>query len=203
MYENNNVIVSGTVIIPPEYSHTCFNIKFDRMQISVKRLSNKEDLIPVIIPEHIISNVVPGQTLKIKGEFRSYDKYIDNRNRKHELFVFAKEVEYIKESENENQISMEGFICKVPNYRETPLGRTITDLLLAVHRHSGQSDYIPCITWGINALYAADLPVGTHVRLQGRIQSREYIKKISESECIKEIAYEVSINTLEVCDENN
>ena len=136
-----------------------------------------------------------------RGQFRSY--YIHEESRNRLIFsVFVREISVLDDEEGEaenkpNQIYLDGYICKQPVYRKTPLGREIADLLLAVNRPYGKSDYIPCICWGRNARYADQFEVGTHVQIWGRIQSREYQKKIGEDEYEKRTAYEVSVSKLE------
>lgn len=120
------------------------------------------------------------------------------------LSVFVREITFVEEEldgAKTNQIFLDGYICKQPVYRKTPLGREIADLLLAVNRPYGKSDYIPCICWGRNARFASAFEVGEHVQVMGRIQSREYMKKITETESQKRVAYEVSVSKLECMDE--
>ena len=139
----------------------------------------------------------------VVGQFRSYNRHEEKKNRLI-LSVFAREVEFVDEIEEgakSNQIYLDGFICKEPIYRKTPLGREIADLLIAVNRPYGKSDYIPCICWGRNARFANSFEVGTRCAIWGRIQSREYMKKISEDQSEKRIAYEVSVNKLDLVDE--
>ena len=140
-----------------------------------------------------------GDTMEAIGQFRSYNRHDGIRNHL-ELYVFVREVRFMKEFTDctkTNQIFLDGYICKPPVYRRTPLGREIADILLAVNRPYGKSDYIPCISWGRNARYVSGLEVGTRVRTWGRVQSREYVKQLSETECEKRIAYEVSVSRLE------
>ena len=138
----------------------------------------------------------------IRDRFRSYNRHEENRNRL-VLSVFVREIEFISDDEKEreqsktNQIFLDGFICKAPVYRKTPLGREIADLLLAVNRPYGKSDYIPCICWGRNARFASSFEVGGHIQIWGRIQSREYQKKIGEDQTEKRVAYEVSVSKIE------
>ena len=138
------------------------------------------------------------------GQFRSYNRHEENKN-KLVLSVFVREVNLL-ESEDEiqrpNSIFLDGYICKEPVYRKTPLGREIADLLLAVNRPYGKSDYIPCICWGRNARFAESFAIGGHIQLWGRIQSREYQKKIDENEYEKRIAYEVSVSKMEYLGEH-
>ena len=167
------------------------------MDILVKRLSDSEDRIPVMVSERLIdiTQDYVGEYIEIHGQFRSYNRHEEKRNRL-VLSVFAREVKF-EETVPVNQIFLDGYICKPPVYRKTPLGREIADLLMAVNRPYGKSDYIPCICWGRNARYASAFEVGGHVLIWGRIQSREYMKRISENETEKRIAYEVSVSKLE------
>ena len=170
------------------------------MDILVKRLSDSEDRIPVMVSERLIdiTQDYVGEYIEIHGQFRSYNRHEEKRNRL-VLSVFAREVKFVEEGEESipvNQIFLDGYICKPPVYRKTPLGREIADILLAVNRPYGKSDYIPCIAWGRNARYASNFQVGTRVCIWGRVQSREYTKKISESECETRVAYEVSVQYL-------
>ena len=133
------------------------------------------------------------------GLFLQTTRHEEKKNRL-VLSVFARELEFIEEESDElksNQIYLDGYICKEPIYRKTPLGREIADLLIAVNRSYGKSDYIPCICWGRNARFASGFEVGSHVEIWGRIQSREYVKKINENETEKRIAYEVSVSKIE------
>ena len=135
----------------------------------------------------------------VTGQFRSYNRHEEKKNRL-VLSVFARELEFIEEEREEyksNEIYLDGFVCKEPIYRKTPLGREIADLLIAVNRSYGKSDYIPCICWGRNARFASGFEVGNHVEIWGRIQSREYVKKISDSITEKRVAYEVSVSKVE------
>ena len=146
-----------------------------------------------------VSRDYEGEYLMICGQFRSYNRHEEQKNRL-VLSVFAREVTFIEEEPDgarTNNILLDGYICKLPVYRKTPLGREIADLLLAVTRPYGKSDYIPCICWGRNARFASAFEVGEHVQILGRIQSREYVKKLSETETQKRIAYEVSVSKLE------
>ena len=202
--ENNRVSVIGVVVSGFEFSHEVFGESFYIMELSVNRLSDQSDTIPVMISERLIdiNQDYRGRTMEAIGQFRSYNRHEEKHNRL-VLSVFAREVRFVEEDEENtpvNQIFMDGFICKPPVYRKTPLGREIADILLAVNRPYGKSDYIPCICWGRNARYASAFAVGGHVLLWGRIQSREYVKRISENQSEKRIAYEVSVSKLEYVD---
>lgn len=174
------------------------------VSVNVRRLSNSMDRIPLMISERLIdvSRDYTGEFIMASGQFRSYNRHEEHKNRL-VLSLFVREVAFIEEEldgAKTNQIFLDGYICKLPVYRKTPLGREIADLLLAVNRPYGKSDYIPCICWGRNARFAASFEVGEHVQVIGRIQSREYIKKLSETEAEKRTAYEVSVSKLECLD---
>ena len=199
--ENNQVTIMGEVVSGFTFSHEVFGEGFYMVDVDVKRLSNSRDRIPVMVSERLIdvSRDYEGEYLMICGQFRSYNRHEEQKNRL-VLFVFAREVTFIEEEPDgarTNNILLDGYICKLPVYRKTPLGREIADLLLAVNRPYGKSDYIPCICWGRNARFASAFEVGEHVQILGRIQSREYVKKLSETETQKRIAYEVSVSKLE------
>lgn len=187
------------------FSHEVFGEGFYMVDILVKRLSNSSDRIPVMISERLVdvTQDYQGEYIQILGQFRSYNRHEGAKNRL-VLSVFVREINFMEEFTDytkTNQIFLDGYICKSPIYRKTPLGREIADLLLAVNRPYGKSDYIPCIAWGRNARFASGFEVGTRVRVWGRVQSREYTKKLSETECEKRVAYEVSISKLECGDE--
>ncbi len=203
--ENNQVTITGKVASEFTYSHEVFGEGFYMVDVLVKRLSNSDDRIPLMISERLIdvTQDYTGEYICVSGQFRSYNRHEEQKNRL-VLSVFVREVEFVDEqldSVKTNHIFLEGYICKKPVYRKTPLGREIADLLLAVNRPYGKSDYIPCICWGRNARYASGFEVGEHVQVLGRIQSREYVKKISETETQTRTAYEVSVSKLECLDE--
>jgi single-stranded DNA-binding protein len=171
------------------------------VDVLVKRLSNSDDRIPLMISERLIDvhQCYIGEYIEVTGQFRSYNQHEEQKNRLI-LSVFVREVSFVEEEVDgakTNTILLDGYICKRPIYRKTPLGREIADLLLAVNRPYGKSDYIPCICWGRNARFASSFEVGEHVQVLGRIQSREYVKKLTETETEKRIAYEVSVSKLE------
>ena len=204
MIENNQVTIMGEVATPFTFSHEVFGEGFYMVSVNVRRLSNSMDRIPLMISERLIdvSRDYTGEFIMASGQFRSYNRHEEHKNRLG-LSLFVREVAFIEEEldgAKTNQIFLDGYICKLPVYRKTPLGREIADLLLAVNRPYGKSDYIPCICWGRNARFAASFEVGEHVQVIGRIQSREYIKKLSETEAEKRTAYEVSVSKLECLD---
>lgn len=199
--ENNQVTIIGEVASEFTFSHEVFGEGFYMVDVLVKRLSNSDDRIPLMISERLIdvSQDYTGEYIMATGQFRSYNQHEEKKNRL-VLSVFVREVSFVEEEldgAKTNSILLDGYICKRPIYRKTPLGREIADLLLAVNRPYGKSDYIPCICWGRNARFASGFEVGEHVQVLGRIQSREYVKKLSETESEKRIAYEVSVSKLE------
>lgn len=203
--ENNQVTIMGEVASPLTYSHEVFGEGFYVMDVLVRRLSNSQDRIPLTISERLIdvTQDYTGEFIMVSGQFRSYNRHEEQKNRL-VLSVFVRELEFIEEEldgAKTNYILLEGYICKQPVYRKTPLGREIADLLLAVNRPYGKSDYIPCICWGRNARYASGFEIGEHVQILGRIQSRDYVKKISELETETRTAYEVSVSKLECIEE--
>ena len=199
--ENNQVEIMGKIASRFTFSHQVFGEGFYLVNVMVKRLSESQDIIPVMVSERLVdvSQDYQGEWICISGQFRSYNRHEEQKNRL-VLSVFVREISFMEEEPDgskTNSILLDGYICKEPIYRKTPLGREIADLLLAVNRPYGKSDYIPCICWGRNARYASGFEVGEHVQVLGRIQSREYVKKLSETETEKRVAYEVSVSKLE------
>ena len=199
--ENNKVTVIGQVVSDFTFSHEVFGEGFYMVDLAVNRLSDQEDRIPLMISERLIDITADhrGQTLEAVGQFRSYNRHEGSKNRL-VLSVFVREIRFLEEFTDytkTNQIFLDGYVCKEPIYRKTPLGREIADLLIAVNRPYGKSDYIPCIAWGRNARYASAFEVGSRVRIWGRVQSREYTKKLNEEQSEKRVAYEVSVSKME------
>ena len=202
--ENNQVQIVGEIVSGFAFSHEVYGEGFYVMDISVKRLSDSYDIIPAMVSERLIdvTQDYRGEMIQIFGQFRSYNRHEEKKNRL-VLSVFAREISFVEEESDKvksNQIFLDGYICKNPVYRRTPLGREIADMLLAVNRPYGKSDYIPCICWGRNARFASGFEVGGHVQLWGRIQSREYVKKLEDDTAEKRVAYEVSVSKLEYLD---
>ena len=213
--ENNNLTLVGKITDEKKFSHEIYGEKFYRFSLSIARLSGNADIIPITISERLITDetLTEGKELLIKGQFRSYNSY-ENEKNKLILTVFAKDIEKLEdETENSessevnefvkkdmvtNEVVLIGYICKKPIYRQTPFGREIADILLAVNRAYNKSDYIPSIAWGRNAKFCQNLEVGTEVKIVGRIQSRNYEKKYEDGTVVKKVAYEVSIGSLEV-----
>lgn len=197
---NNKVTVAGEIMSEYAYSHEVAREKFYTTVIKSVRLSGTSDLIPVTISERLISPTMNdiGVFVEINGEFRSYN---DKENGKLKLSVFAYDISFLEEVRNVNDIELMGYICKEPLYRTTPLGREITDVMLAVNRAYGKADYIPCVVWGRNARFVENLAVGTKIKFCGRIQSKKYHKKISENEFETRTAFEMSVSKLEVIED--
>ena len=191
MFENNQVSIVGEIVSDFRFSHEVYGEGFYMVDVAVNRLSNYMDYIPLMISERLIdvNEDMVGQNIYVTGQFRSFNRHEEKKNRL-VLSVFVRELEFL-----------DGYVCKEPIYRKTPLGREIADLLIAVNRSYGKSDYIPCICWGRNARFASGFDVGGHVQIWGRIQSREYVKKLSETQTEKRVAYEVSVSKIDFLEE--
>ncbi len=211
--ENNYLTLVGRVTGEKKFSHEIYGERFFIFNLSIPRLSGNADNIPITVSERLITDEMlqEGTKLLVKGQFRSYNSYENGRN-KLILTVFAKDVIKVEENEEEdsdivkkdsitNEVVLVGFICKKPIYRQTPFGREIADILLAVNRAYNKSDYIPCIAWGRNARFCQNLEVATKVKVVGRVQSREYEKKYEDGTSEVKVAYEVSVGSLEVVEE--
>lgn len=196
---NNEVTLAGCISSDFTYDHEVFNEKYYKITLSVTRDSGTVDLIPVIISERIINikEYTKGDYIIIKGQYRSHNLHEGLKTRLL-LFVFAQIIEPLNYEDNYNDLMLEGYITKPPTYRQTPLGREITDIMLAVPREYGKSDYIPCVVWGKNAKYVSNLEVGNCIRVAGRVQSRPYFKD-GETK----IAYEVSVSLVEITSDSN
>ncbi len=214
--ENNYLTLVGKVTGEKKFSHEIYGERFYIFNLSIPRLSGNADIIPITVSERLIKEdtLQEGKKLLIKGQFRSYNSYENEKNRLI-LTVFAKDVMEVEEEEEEsdndivrkdvitNEVVLIGYICKKPIYRQTPFGREISDLLLAVNRAYNKSDYIPCIAWGRNARFCQNLEVGSQVKVVGRVQSRTYEKKHEDGSVETRVAYEVSIGSLEVIEEKD
>ena len=216
LLENNHLVLVGKVTSDKTYSHEIYGEKFYIFDLEVPRLSSAVDIIPITVSERLLTdlNLEIGTKLSIEGQFRSYNSYQNERN-KLILTVFAKDIVEIKDepkiedSEEEkkdavtNEVTLSGYVCKKPIYRQTPFDREISDLLLAVNRAYNKSDYIPCIAWGRNARFCQNMEVGTEVKIVGRVQSRKYEKKFEDGTSETRIAYEVSISSMEIIDKKD
>ncbi len=203
--EYNSVKLQGKILTDMVFNHEIYGEKFYYFEIEVPRLSDNVDVIPVIISERLMidNNIEKGVIVKINAQYRSYNSN-ENEKSRLVLMAFVKDIEVIQEyiqEETLNEILLNGYLCKKPIYRTTPLGREIVDMLLAVNRSYNKSDYIPVIAWGRNAKYCENLEVGKNIKVIGRIQSRQYEKKYPDGTSEIRKAYEVSVNKLEIVEE--
>ena len=204
LVENNMVTISGRISTELKYSHEIYGEGFYHFLLEVRRLSDSHDQISVTISERLIGQrkLNIGQIVELEGQFRSYNSFGETGN-KLLLTVFVREINFLEDEgsiRNPNKIFLNGFICKKPIYRSTPFGREITDLLIAVNRAYNKSDYIPCISWGRNARFCADLNIGDNIKVWGRVQSRNYQKKSQDGSVVNRVAYEVSLSKLEIAE---
>ena len=195
--KNNIVSIHGEIYTMPEYSHEVYGEEFYEFLMKVDRLSDSYDLVPVTISSRLIDNFEIGKKIGLEGQFRSYNKQVEGKS-KLMLTVFVRNVVDYCPNANPNYIEVIGFICKDPVYRTTPFNREICDILIAVNRSYNKSDYLPLIAWGRNARYSQNFKVGDRIKIIGRIQSREYVKKINDYENVTKTAYEVSLNKIEL-----
>ena len=213
--ENNHLVLVGKVSSEKTFSHEIYGEKFYMFDLEVPRLSKAVDVIPITVSERLLTNVELelGKLLAIEGQFRSYNSYENERNRLI-LTVFAKDITEVEEKEeneeNEdekpvvsNEVSLVGYVCKKPIYRQTPFDREIANILLAVNRAYNKSDYIPCIAWGRNARFCQNIEVGTEVKILGRVQSRKYEKKFEDGRVETRVAYEVSVSSMEIIEKKD
>ena len=194
--ENNKVYLVGNIVSTPVFSHEIFDEKFYEFMLEISRLSDMRDVLPITVSEKLLksTDLSIGSKIALNGQFRSYNKILDEKS-KLMLTVFVRDFCEVADA-NPNLVQLKGYICKPPIYRTTPFSREICDILVAVNRSYKKSDYIPCIAWGRNARFVRDTQVGQKLFLTGRIQSREYVKKISDTESLTKVAYEVSINKI-------
>ena len=206
--ENNYLVLIGNIVSDKSYSHEIYGEKFYVFNLEVVRLSSTVDIIPITISERLLAgmDLKIGKKVSVEGQFRSYNNYENERNRLI-LTVFAKEIEELEDVEEKDEVTNEvilvGYVCKKPVYRQTPFGREIADVLLAVNRAYNKSDYIPCIAWGRNARFCQNIEVGTEVKIVGRVQSRTYEKKHEDGTVETRVAYEVSVASMEVASDDN
>lgn len=203
--ENNRAKITGEVINNFTFSHEAYGEKFFTTTVRVPRLSSTWDIIPVMVSDKLVDVSADwvGSWIRITGQFRSNNKRQPDGRTKLELFVFALTAEPVTDwkkmsAEDVNSITLDGYFCKKPIWRKTPLGRYITDVLVAVNRAYNKSDYIPCICWGRNASYASRFDVGTHCVIEGRIQSRAYMKTLENGSTEERMAWEISVQTIQL-----
>ena len=197
--ETNTVHLCGVIVETPVFSHQTYGESFYTFIIGVERNSGYEDKLNVMISERLLNvyKLSVGDTALVSGQIRTYNEQVDGKN-KLNIVVFARDMELVGFDEGHfNQVYLEGFICKTPIGRVSPLGRRICDIMLAVNRMYNKSDYIPCIAWGRNAIFAEGLEVGNKISLTGRMQSREYRKRLDDGNVEQRVAFEVSILQLE------
>lgn len=189
--EQNHIELIGCPICAPIYSHSNHGRQFFRFELEVTRLSGAVDRLPVLVSRELMEAcpIEEGEALYISGQIRSFNNRCGS-GRKLVISVLAEEL-YPSCQEHENRVSLRGVICKEPIYRRTPLGREICDIMLAVNRAYRRADYLPCILWGRCAQEAAVLPIGSVLELEGRLQSRDYIKMIDGTPQ-QRTAYEIS-----------
>lgn len=197
--ENNRVKLVGKIISDMGFNHEVFGEKFYSAMLFTERTSGNADMIPLLISEKLFTGNISGEYVYVRGEFRTYNRHAEGKTSL-QLNVFVQEMQILdgEYSDFANGIELTGYICKTPIYRKTPLGREIADILMAINRPYGKSDYIPCVCWGRNAVYASRLALGTKIGIAGRIQSREYRKRISDEKTETCVAYEVSASRIEV-----
>lgn len=200
--KRNYASLSGVIVSPFYLSQETEDGLCYMVYVSVQRLSDTEDVIPVMVPAKLLPSIIQdetGRTVYAEGNFQSRNRRYGGKSHL-DLFLYAEVFEFDIDSIhsfNNNIISLDGFLCKKPILRITPLGRSIADIFIAVNRPNGRSDYIPCIAWGENARYSENLTVGDRIHVKGRMQSREYTKKIDEGKYEKRIAYEVSCGAID------
>lgn len=201
--QNNSIRLSGRVAGEPIFTHEVYGERFYEVTLAVARLSGMEDMLPISISEHLLTDAFhDGNFVSVSGQFRSYNKTVEDKS-KLMLTVFVRDVLEYDETVNPNVLELTGFICKQPIYRTTPFNREICDVLLAVNRQYNKSDYIPCIVWGRNARFAGSLAVGEHINVLGRVQSRNYQKRLSDDTVVTRTAYEVSVSKISVVSDEN
>ena len=199
--KNNKVFVAGEIVSDAVFSHEVYGEGFYEFFVRVMRLSGQADVLPITVSERLIADgmLEKGKQICALGQFRSYNK-IENGRSRLMLTVFVRELICELPEKNPNSILLSGYICKPPVYRTTPFNREIADVLIAVNRAYNKSDYIPCIAWGRNARFVKNLSVGDRIAVSGRIQSREYQKRLTENETKTMTAYEVSVSKLAAFD---
>lgn len=195
--DRNTIILRGELGQAPRGSHESHGVEYETFPLRVARLSGTEDELNVLAARGQLAGLglVRGDAVEVTGEVRSFNNRSGQGSRL-VISVLARTVVRTQE-EAENRLTLTGTLCKVPVYRRTPLGRDICDILLAVNRRYGRTDYLPCISWGTLAIASRELGVGTRVALEGRLQSRVYHKEEGGVK-VAHTAFEVSVMTMEV-----
>lgn len=191
--KENRVILRGTVAGDAVLSHQVHGIDFYRFPLSVPRLSGREDLLNILCPGPEAALPTAGDYVEVTGQVRSFN----NRSGVGSRLVITVLARTVTPGIGEpcNQVTLQGALCKPPVLRQTPLGRDICDLLLAVNRRYRRADYLPCIAWGTLALQCGRMGTGDPLWLEGRLQSRLYRKTIGET-VQERTAFEISIASL-------
>lgn len=197
--DTNSLYICGTALSGAQLDHELFGQDFYSLTMDVKRLSGASDILPVTLPGRVLEELPrEGDRLHIHGQLRSYNRAMQHGSRL-VLTAFARSAYPATEAdEDANEIEVSGYLCKQVQVRTTPFMREIADMLLAVNRQYNKSDYLPCIAWGRNAHLAAELPVGAHIYITGRVQSRDYQKTLETGEILKRTAYELSVSTMQM-----
>lgn len=195
--DTNRIRLAGRVEEDAVFSHSMYGEEFYDFKLAVKRRSGAEDIINVTLSDRLAGTMpLSGEKLAVSGQIRTYNEICDGNNRlKVIMFCLDSPEQYYIDI---NEVILDGYLCKKPYYRITPAGREICDIMLAVNRFGGKSDYIPCIAWGRNARFVDTLDIGAHIRIKGRFQSRKYEKKDPDGSSITRMAYEVSVISLEM-----
>lgn len=198
---NNIITISGRIVSDIKYSHEVFGEKFYEFTLAVKRASGTEDMLPICVSAYILNGFLDKDDfVTIKGQIRSYNK-VENEKNKLILTVFAQDILPYEKTVVSNSVELSGYICKKPVYRVTPLGREVCDIMIALNRQYNKSDYVPCIVWGRNARFTGNLAVGEHIKVIGRLQSRNYEKKLDDETTVTKTVYEVSVSRIEVVEQ--
>jgi single-stranded DNA-binding protein len=193
---SNKVIFIGTVSSPLQLSHRVYAENFYCFDITVERLSGSFDTLPVIVSQRLLCNISQGSRVRLEGQLRSYNMITEGKNRL-VIKIFARTIERVEDDIcDENAVYLQGYVCKPPIFRTTPFSREISDVLLAINRSYGKSDYIPCICWGRNARYCSDMQVSQFLSVAGRLQSRMYQKHLPDGTVEERTAFEVSVSRL-------
>lgn len=195
-WNENHISLAGLALDGAERSHENHGVTYFQFPLRVRRLSGAEDILNVMAAEPLLQAcpVARDRPLAVEGEVRSYNNRSGTGSRL-VITVFAKALEP-GDGGSRNELTLAGVLCKPPVVRRTPLGREICDMMLAVNRKYGRADYLPCISWGALAAWCGQLSVGSGVRLNGRLQSREYTKEI-DGQSVRRTAFEVSVMSME------
>ena len=198
----NSITLSGVITKEPFFTHEVYGERFFELEVSASRKSGTVDTLIVCASETLLpSECSCGDMIKIVGEVRTKNIHMEDGKSRLHIFVFAREIMEYDDDFDTNFVVMEGVICREPKYRETPLGREIAVVMVACNRSYGKSDYIPTIVWGRSAKRVGNMEVGTHIRIEGRIQSREYLKQYGDGTCEDRVAYELSVSSIKEVEE--